>query len=52
MKLFFAFAVWIVFAAVLIKGVLSAINGSYWLLGLGVLVFTAMVAKIGCLSHD
>jgi hypothetical protein len=52
MKLFLAILVWCVMAAFLAKGVLMAINGSYWLLIAGVVVFVLLVAKIGCLSHD
>ena len=52
MKLLMAFVVWIAMGAVLVKGILSAMHGSYWLLTLGVVGFIALVAKIGCLSHD
>ena len=52
MKLFLAFVVWIAMAAVLAKGMLMAVNGSFWLLIVAVLGFVALVAKIGCLSHD
>ena len=52
MKLFLAFVVWILMAFVLAKGVLNAVHGSFWLLILGVIAFVALVAKIGCLSHD
>jgi len=52
MKLFLAFAVWIGMGAVLVKGLLMAVNGSMWLLAVGVLGFIVLVGKIGCLSHD
>jgi hypothetical protein len=52
MKLTLAFAVWIGMGAILAKGLLMAIGGSFWLLGLGLLGFVLLVAKIGCLSHD
>ena len=52
MKLFLAFVVWILMGVVLTKGVLMAVHGSLWLLGLGLLAFTALVAKIGCMSHE
>ncbi len=52
MKLFLAMMVWVVMAAVLCKGILSAMHGSYFLLIAGVLGFVLLVAKIGCLSHD
>lgn len=52
MKLFLAFLVWMIMGAILVKGLLMAIDGKVWLLSLGVLGFVALVAKIGCLSHD
>ena len=52
MKLLLAFLVWISMGAVLVKGLLMAVNGSFWLLSLGVIGFIVLVGKIGCLSHD
>ena len=52
MKLFLAFAVWIGMGAILAKGVVMAVHGTAWLLVVGALLFFALVAKIGCLSHD
>jgi hypothetical protein len=53
MKLCLAFLVWISMAAVLVRGlVMAVVDGKMWLLGLGVLAFVLLVAKIGCLSHD
>jgi hypothetical protein len=52
MKLLLAFAVWLGMAAVLVYGILLAMKGNFWLLGIGVLAFIGMVAKIGCLSHE
>jgi len=52
MKLIFAFLVWISMGAVLVKGLLMAVNGSAGLLIVGLLGFIALVGKIGCLSHD
>ncbi len=52
MKLFLAFAVWIGMGAVLVKGLLMAVNGKPLLLTLSTLAFIALVAKIGCLTHD
>jgi hypothetical protein len=52
MKLLGAFVVWIVMGTILARGLLAAIHGSFWLLGLGLLGFVILVAKIGCLSHD
>ncbi len=52
MKLLLAFLVWIAMGAVLAKGLLMAIDGKAWLLGVGIIGFVALVGKIGCLSHD
>jgi hypothetical protein len=52
MKLLLAFLVWFAMAGVLVKGLLMAMHGSLWLLGLGLVGFIVLVAKIGCLSHD
>ena len=52
MKLLLAFLVWIAMAAVLVKGLLMAVGGSYWLLTVGIIGFVVLVGKIGCLSHD
>jgi hypothetical protein len=52
MKLLLAFLVWIVMGGVLVKGLIMAVNGSVWLLMVGLLAFILLVAKIGCLSHD
>jgi hypothetical protein len=52
MKLLLAFAVWIGMAAVLVKGLLVAIDGKPLLLALGLIGFVVLVGKIGCLSHD
>lgn len=52
MKLTLAFLVWIGMGAALVAGILMAMKGSLWLLGLGLVGFILLVAKIGCLSHD
>ena len=52
MKLILAFVVWMAMAAVLVKGLLMAVNGSVWLLIVGLVGFIVLVGKIGCLSHD
>jgi len=52
MKLLLAFIVWFAMAAVLIKGLVMAIDGTAWLLVVGLLGFVVLVGKIGCLSHD
>ena len=52
MKLLMAFVVWFAMAAVLIKGLIMAVDGHAWLLIVGLLGFIALVGKIGCLTHD
>ena len=52
MKLLMAFVVWFAMAAVLAKGLVMMIDGHAWLFVVGLLGFVALVAKIGCLSHD
>ncbi len=52
MKLLLAFLVWIAMGAVLVKGLLMAVGGSFWLLTVGTIAFVVLVGKIGCLSHD
>lgn len=52
MKLFLAFVVWIGMGAVLVKGLLMAVDHKFWLLAVGLVGFVALVGKIGCLSHD
>ena len=39
-------------AVVLVVGCVMAVHGKFWLLGIGVVGFIALVGKIGCLSHD
>jgi len=52
MKLLLAFLVWIAMGAVLVKGLLMAVDGHLWLLIVGVVGFVVLVGKIGCLTHD
>lgn len=52
MKLLLAFLVWLVMGAVLVTGLVMAVNGTWWLLALGLVLFIVLVGKIGCLSHD
>jgi hypothetical protein len=52
MKLALAFFVWFLMAAVLATGCVMAVHGKFWLLGLGVASFVALMAKYGCLTHD
>ena len=51
MKLIYAFAVWLIMAAILGAGLLWAVHGMPWLLVVGVFLFIVAVGKIGCLSH-
>jgi hypothetical protein len=51
MKLIFAIAVWLIMGAILGAGLLTAVNGSPWLLIAGILGFIIAVGRIGCLSH-
>ena len=45
--------VWVVMAAVLVGGIVMAtVSGSFWLLGLGVLMFVAACTKWGILPHN
>ena len=39
-------------AAVLVKGLVMAVDGKSWLLVVGLVGFIVLVGKIGCLSHD
>jgi hypothetical protein len=52
MKFILALLVWIAMAAALVKGLLMAVNGSVWLLLVGLIGFIVLVGKFGCLSHD
>ena len=52
MKLFMAFFVWFLMAAILVKGLLLAIDGHIGLLAAGIVGFVVLCAKIGCLTHD
>ena len=51
MKLFLAFAVWIIMGALIGSGLLLAILGSPWLLIASVVGFIIAVGKIGCATH-
>ena len=52
MKLLLAFLVWMAMGAVLVKGLIMAVDGHAWLLVVGLIGFVVLVGKIGCLSHD
>jgi hypothetical protein len=51
MKLFLAFATWIIMGVILGAGLLLAVKGSPWLLLIGMLGFVIAVGKIGCATH-
>jgi hypothetical protein len=51
MKLLIVMAIWMLMAAVLVGGVVMAVQGSLWLLCVGFLAFVLAIAKIGCLTH-
>lgn len=52
MKLSLAFLVWFGMAFVIAKGVVMAVHGTTWLMWTSVAVFTLLMIKVGCLSHD
>jgi len=51
MSFFFALFLWAVIAAVLVAGIVAAVNGHWWLLGLGAFLFIAGLTKEGILHH-
>jgi hypothetical protein len=51
MNVFFALLVWLIMAAILVTGVVMAVNGVWWLLIVGAVGFIGAIAKIGILSH-
>ena len=51
MKLFSVILVWLIMGAILGTGLLWAVQGSPWLLLLGVIGFIVAVGKIGCATH-
>ena len=50
MKLILATATYVVMGAILALGIVLAVKGSVWLLVLGLIVFTIIFGKIGCLQ--
>lgn len=50
MTLLLVLLTWLGMAAVLIAGILMAVGGKIWLLILGVIGFTVLFAKYGCLE--
>ena len=51
MSFFFALFVWLVIAAILVAGVVMAVNGTAWLMLLSVAAFVGAFAKYGCAAH-
>lgn len=51
MKLFFILLLWLIIGAILVSGIVMAVHGSFWLLGLGLLGFAAGITKFGILTH-
>jgi hypothetical protein len=52
MKIFGIMFLWALMAAVLVAGVVMAVNGSFWLLIVGSLVFIGLMTKVGILPHS
>jgi hypothetical protein len=52
MKIFGIMFLWALMAAVLVAGVVMAVNGSFWLLIVGALVFIGLMTKVGILPHS
>lgn len=51
MKFLFVMLIWLIMAAVLVTGVVLAVNGHFWLLGLGTLAFIGGITKFGVYGH-
>ena len=51
MNFILALLAWVVMAVILTAGILLAIKGNLWLLGLGLAAFIVAVGKIGCATH-
>jgi hypothetical protein len=51
MNIFLAIFVYLIMAAILVAGVLLAVEGAFWLLILGLLAFVLGVTKIAILPH-
>jgi hypothetical protein len=49
MKLLGAFLAYLAIASVLGLGIVLAVKGNYWLLGVGTLAYLLLFARIGCL---
>jgi hypothetical protein len=52
MKFIAVVLAYFVMALVLAWGILQAVHGHYWLLGVGVLAYVLTFAKLGCLPPD
>ena len=51
MNVFIVIFVWMLMALILVAGIVLAVKGSFWLLGLGLVGFILALTKIGCLTH-
>jgi hypothetical protein len=51
MKFLFIIFLWAVMAAILAAGIVMAVNGSFWLLIIGVACFTIALTRVGILTH-
>jgi hypothetical protein len=51
MKIYLIIGGWVAIAALLVAGLVMAVQGAVWLLVLGVVGFCLALAKIGCLHH-
>ncbi len=51
MNVFLVIILWLIIAAILVTGVVMAVNGAFWLLILGLLAFIGGIIKFGILSH-
>ena len=52
MKFFAVVLAYLLIAFVLSWGILQAVHGHYWLLGVGVLAYVLAFSKLGCLPPD
>ena len=51
MKLIGAIGAYVVIGLVLMWGIILAVGGNYWLLGVSALLYTIAFARIGCSTH-
>jgi hypothetical protein len=50
-NIFVVMLIWMIMAAVLVTGVVMAVNGTFWVLIVGSLLFIALLTKFGIYSH-